>query len=388
MSTRPLSRLFDDPTVERLREHGIVSSQDFLCASTLQLSCILDVDVKIVNQLVKSMLEKISPLSITALDMLRKGKSGLNYLRTGIDHLDEVMKGGIPPGMITEISGTPGSGKSQFCMGCLAELAVHDIKTMRRSSSMLSSTSIQFTPSSSVIFDTEHKFNAVRLREIIEIRAPDATTQEIDAVLSHISIRIPLSCKMLKKEIEELQRSVIENKIKLICIDSVAALTRKEGLQDKEKDAYLVDQANTLKFIGEICQCFILITNQMSLQKKSVWDLNKHLSRNWDRNTHSTGHSFTPKLGPTWYHCISIRLVLEMTNLDFSENNMCEGKNDNHQDCSTRYTFDNDKNADVTYHDAYSINRSLLTSVHVTKSPFLATSCTFVSINSCGMFSI
>lgn len=45
---------------------------------------------------------------------------------TGIEGLDEIMKGGIPAGDVTLVTGTPGSGKTTFCMQILAYGAKHD----------------------------------------------------------------------------------------------------------------------------------------------------------------------------------------------------------------------------------------------------------------------
>ena len=112
--------------------------------------------------------------------------------------LDELMMGGIPLGMITEISGAPGTGKSQFCLGCLADLAVREIAC----SSSGSSSSSSSISGHAIYFDTELKFNADRLREIIIARAPTASTAEIDAALSKVSVRKPTTCRALREEVE------------------------------------------------------------------------------------------------------------------------------------------------------------------------------------------
>lgn len=50
----------------------------------------------------------------------------IQRLSSGIPGLDEALKGGIPAGDITLITGTPGSGKTTFCMQMLAYGAKHD----------------------------------------------------------------------------------------------------------------------------------------------------------------------------------------------------------------------------------------------------------------------
>ena len=42
----------------------------------------------------------------------------LSFLPSGLQELDTVLGGGIQIGTLTEIMGAPGTGKTQFCIGC------------------------------------------------------------------------------------------------------------------------------------------------------------------------------------------------------------------------------------------------------------------------------
>lgn len=41
-----------------------------------------------------------------------------SFLPSGLQELDAVLGGGIQVGTLTEIVGAPGTGKTQFCIGC------------------------------------------------------------------------------------------------------------------------------------------------------------------------------------------------------------------------------------------------------------------------------
>ena len=47
-------------------------------------------------------------------------------------------------------------------------------------------------------------------------------------------------------------------------MDSVAALARKEGLNEPDKEQFFIAQAAALKKLAELCNCAVLATNQVS----------------------------------------------------------------------------------------------------------------------------
>jgi RecA/RadA recombinase len=154
------------------------------------------------------------------------------------------------------------------------------------------------------VFDTELKFNVARLREMLLARSP---TTDVESALARIILKRPLTCRALFEEIEGLESLVISRSIKLIIIDSIAALVRKEGLHDADKETFLVRQAGTLKLIAELCGCTILVTNQVASAALLTTD----------------SEAVNPSLGPIWNHCVSIRLTIQksgdVNQLDISQ---------------------------------------------------------------------
>lgn len=285
-----LSRILKDEIAKRFSLFGINTALDLLTVSPLQIMSILDIGLDETNRLLRTVGEKVSPSSSTAFNILQT-RGGINsFLSTGIKELDKIMYGGFPIGMLTEVTGSPGSGKTHIYLGCLADLSIH-------------------TSFRTIVFDTELKFNIDRLIEVIRSRCDSSSDDDmrgspvvdIDAVLSRILIKRPLTCKALFEDIESLEALVISEGIKVIVIDSIAVLARKEGLVETEKETFLVRQANTLKLIAELCQCVVIITNQVSSTS----------STNDGPPSTSSSYVVNPSLGPIWDHCVSTRLTIQ-----------------------------------------------------------------------------
>lgn len=51
--------------------------------------------------------------------------------------------------------------------------------------------------------------------------------------------------------------------ISLIVIDSIAALARKENLNEDDNENFIIRQSGMLKKIANLCNCCILVTNQV-----------------------------------------------------------------------------------------------------------------------------
>jgi RAD51-like protein 1 len=75
----------------------------------------------------------------------------------------------------------------------------------------------------------------------------------------------PKTCKELLELIEGIQPLVIEEGIKLIVLDSIAALARKENLNETDKEQFIIRQAALLKKTAELCSCAVLVTNQITI---------------------------------------------------------------------------------------------------------------------------
>jgi hypothetical protein len=115
-----------------------------------------------------------------------------DHVPTGLASLDQVLRGGLSLGTITEIVGPPGIGKSQFCMNVCVQLLVGD-----RLSGNSSSSSGVSNNASIVYIDTEQKFDPNRLMQIVRANLSGTGTSsgaetpvDMDALLSRIKVGV------------------------------------------------------------------------------------------------------------------------------------------------------------------------------------------------------
>ncbi|MFH1400171.1 MAG: DNA repair and recombination protein RadB [Nanoarchaeota archaeon] len=154
---------------------------------------------------------------------------------TGTAPIDWLLEGGYERDVVTTIYGPAGSGKTNLCLLCLAN-SVRDKKT--------------------IYIDTEGSFSVARLKQIAD---------DYQDVLSRVVLLNPVNFEEQQKVFYKLRRLVNE-KIGLIVLDSVAMLYRLELGQTKE--IYRVNKAlgAQLAYLTEIARkrmIPILITNQV-----------------------------------------------------------------------------------------------------------------------------
>lgn len=87
-------------------------------------------------------------------------------------------------------------------------------------------------------------------------------------------------------------------------IDSIASLVRKDNLDEKDRESFLMKQSGILKRIAEKCNCAILATNQVVPFTTNAYD------DMFGEVIRDSGMDFIPSLGATWHHCVSTRLVV------------------------------------------------------------------------------
>lgn len=56
----------------------------------------------------------------------------------------------------------------------------------------------------------------------------------------------------------------MSERVSLVVIDSIAALARKENLNEDDKENFIIRQSAMLKKIADLCNCCILVTNQVN----------------------------------------------------------------------------------------------------------------------------
>lgn len=164
----------------------------------------------------------------------------MDKLPTGSRILDKMLDGGYETDIITTVYGPAGSGKTNLCILCA-------INTARLGKKV-------------IYVDTENNFSLERFKQICaSINLNYAKT------LNNIVFLRPASFEEQKKTLEKL-KDLINNKIGLVIIDSIAMLYRLE--LGKNEDIYEVNRelGKQLAYLKEIASkknIPVLVTNQV-----------------------------------------------------------------------------------------------------------------------------
>lgn len=155
---------------------------------------------------------------------------------TGSKILDKMLNGGYEKDIITTIYGPAGSGKTILCLLCVLSIARQGKKI--------------------IYVDTEGNFSLERLKQI---------AFDYKKILDKIVFLRPTSFEGQKKSFEKL-KEIVDNKIGLIVVDTIAMLYRLE--LGKNEDVYAINRelGKQLSYLTEIARkkhIPVLITNQV-----------------------------------------------------------------------------------------------------------------------------
>lgn len=153
---------------------------------------------------------------------------------TGSEHIDRFLNGGLEKGIINNVYGESGSGKTNLCIQVAAEVAEKGGKV--------------------AYIDTEAGFSPERFLQM--------STED---VLENILIRKPTSFEEQEDTIENLEDTVEKEDIKLVVVDSAVSLYRLKvnGDNASEINNQLSGQLSELTKIARENNIPVLITNQV-----------------------------------------------------------------------------------------------------------------------------
>jgi RAD51-like protein 1 len=282
-ATRQLQRTGLPPRLlQRLHDRNLRTAKDLFSLTLLDLVELLDLPYEVVEGILRDVAAKVAPTPVTALDLWHR-RSAASHLRTALPPLDAALHGGLPSGSVTEIVGPAGAGKTQFCLAMCVTACLDAAAEEGRA----------------LYLDTERKFSPMRLAEIASKRFPDAFSRDeaTTALLTRVLVIAPDSSAELLHVLESLEATIIDHHVKLIIIDSVAALARAEhaagGIAERQRN--LGQQASRLKYLAESFGIPVLVTNQVTTQMGG---------------SGGEGRGLTAALGVVWAHAVNTRLVL------------------------------------------------------------------------------
>lgn len=284
--------------IDSLKRHKISNFIQILTTPTSELTRLTKLSLNEILILRTSIINALSlPQPLSALTLFKEEKL---YLGTGCNEINTFLNGGLVSSWLTEISGESSSGKTQFCL----QLCI----------------TVQLLQSTygALYISTEDAFPSKRLNEMCERlinRCPHLRNQSF---MNQIYIEHSATLEDLEELLNIQVPYLLENKnVKLIIVDSVAAIARSESYKKK---LIINSICSKLSKFGALYNIYVVLINQVT---DKFDELNNVLIKD-DSN------SKCPSLGPSWAHWMHMRLQLFRTeqyisvslkSLDFMCNN-------------------------------------------------------------------
>ncbi|XP_052186084.1 DNA repair protein RAD51 homolog 2 isoform X2 [Diospyros lotus] len=265
---------------------NLLTAKDVLSLTEFELMELLDVGLAEVTLAVAQVSAIACPPCQTVLSLLEQRVQDeyfTGHLPTRLKGLDDVLCGGIPFGVLTELVGPAGIGKTQFCMKL----------------SLLASLPPNFggLDGHVIYIDVESKFSSRRMIEIGVNSFPEIFHMEgmAQEMAGRILVLRPASLAEFTESLQQIKVSILQRQVKLLVIDSMAALVSGS--------------------LAEFSRIPIVVTNQVRSQncdEASQYPFQGAVPSMVDD---AVGNRFdshlVPALGIHWAHAVTIRLVLE-----------------------------------------------------------------------------
>lgn len=314
MAMRALGRLgLDELATRRLGDVGVRTAADLLGLGALEVAELLDLDPKAAGDLMARVSADVAPrpTTVLALHQTRGAAGTQRHVPTLLQGLDAALRGGVPPGAITELVGPAGVGKTQMCfMVTLSALVGEHLQQQRGAGN----NPADGQGGGSVLYiDTERKFSAARLAQMAAARFPQhfpggRDDPMLHKLLQHVLVVSPANTRELTQRLQDMEHSLIERRVKLVLLDSVASLARVDfGVGETlDRQQQLSQQAALLKHYADTFQVPVVVTNHVTttVGGAAVHDFQQ------PQPQHQGAH-VTAALGALWAHAVNIRLVMQ-----------------------------------------------------------------------------
>ena len=163
-----------------------------------------------------------------------------NKTPTGSKILDEMLEGGYEKDIITTIYGPAGSGKTVICILAAMTAAINNKKV--------------------IYVDTEGGFSVERLKQIAS-----SISKDYKEILNDIIFLRPTTFEEQKKSFEKL-KEIVNDKIGIIIVDSIAMLYRLELGKSEDFQEVNRELGRQIGYLTEIARkknIPVLVTNQV-----------------------------------------------------------------------------------------------------------------------------
>ncbi|KAK8942985.1 hypothetical protein KSP39_PZI008956 [Platanthera zijinensis] len=291
------------PISNLLAARNIQTAKDALSIPEFDLMTLLGVDIEDVRDALARISKVASPPYQTALSLLEErliNDASSGRLPTFLKGLDAVLGGGIPFGVLTELVGPSGIGKTQFCLklSLIAALPM----------------SYGGLDGRVVYIDTESKFSSRRMIEMGRNSFPEIFYSEgmAQEMAGRIIVLHLTSLSEITESLQQMKLRFLQHEVKLLIIDSMAAFVSgdNERSGSMSRDHLLNCPFSFLKSIAEFSCIPIVVTNQVRGHNNDGTSQYSFLGKDTDNNSEKFMNQ-VPALGIQWAHAVTIRLIFE-----------------------------------------------------------------------------
>ncbi|KAG7387978.1 recombinase rad51 [Phytophthora boehmeriae] len=238
--------------VNKLKDAGMHTVDAVAMATKKQLVAIKGISEVKAEKMLKAAREMVNVGFTTAADVLESRKD-LITLSTGSTAVDELLKGGIETGSITELFGEFRTGKTQLCH----QLCVTCQLPVDRGGG----------EGKALYIDTEGTFRPQRLQAIAERYGLDG-----DSVLDNVAFARAYNSEHQMQLLIQASAMMAESRYALVIVDSATALFRTDYSGRGELAARQQELAKFLRSLTRMADEFgvaVVITNQMTANPDS-----------------------------------------------------------------------------------------------------------------------
>uniref|UniRef100_A0A671VCI0 DNA repair protein RAD51 homolog 4 n=1 Tax=Sparus aurata TaxID=8175 RepID=A0A671VCI0_SPAAU len=268
----------DEDLVKDLRAADIKTVEDLVSSDTEEVAQRCSVSYKALFAIRRVLLAQHTAFPVSGADLYEELLSSTAILSSGSPSLDKLLDSGFYTGEITELSGGPGSGKSQVCFGVAVHISLH-------------------LKQSVIFIDTTGGLTAKRLLQMLQTETSNREEQMEALQRIHVfqlfDVFSLLDC-LYSLRAGRLQQASVGGgggSVKAVIVDSVSAvISPLLGAKHNEGMSLMIQVAGVLKTMAKDFNVAAVVTNHV---------------------TRGDGGEVQPGLGASWSHIPRTRVLME-----------------------------------------------------------------------------
>ncbi|XP_067263028.1 DNA repair protein RAD51 homolog 4 isoform X1 [Chanodichthys erythropterus] len=275
--------------IKALQSEDIRTVEDFVSCNPEELAQKCSLSYKALVAVRRVLLAQYTAFPVSGADLYEELLSSTAILSTGSPSLDKLLDSGLYTGEITELIGSPGSGKTQVCFSVAVNMS-HQLKQtvlyIDTKGGMCANRLLQMlqtkTPNMEEQMEALQKIKVFRVFDVFSLLAclqnlRSNGLQKVGSVLCESLLIYVVVCS---RTLECAQASVGGGSVKALMVDSVSAvLSSMLGGKQNEGMSLLMQVAGEMKMIAKEFNIAVLVTNHVI--KDGIGHLKAGLGQSW-----------------------------------------------------------------------------------------------------------